>query len=67
MKIKLKEHSNEAEFFDDEGGPLLLTVAELHIHVLPMEMVKCTMTVYVSEADIEIDDEYLTTKRKLRP
>jgi len=67
MKIKLRKHANEAEFYDDEGEPLMLMVAELHIHVLPMEMTKVEMVVYVDEADIEVDQDYLTTKRIRRP
>ena len=63
MKIKVGRTTNEAEFFDDDGNSLKLLVAEAHIHLHPGEMTKVDMVVYVDEADIEVDDDYLTTER----
>jgi len=66
MKFKIGKHSSEFEAFDDEGKPLKLWVSEMHMHLYPGEMTKIDMTVYVDEADIEVDDEYLSVYRKKR-
>jgi len=67
MRIKIGKHTNEFELFDDEGEPLNILVAEMHMHIHPMEMTKVEMTVYVDELDVEVDEEWLTTKRKTKP
>jgi len=63
MKMKIGKHSNDVEFFDDDGNQIDIAARVIDIKLRPDEATVAYMEVYFKEIDVSLEDDLITTRR----